>query len=154
MGVEKMKTSKLAEVFKILNESKMNKLSKEDMFNVISAMIEMRPFAEKFQKDLEDSEKKCMGDKHEELQMKAVKHNEALKNKKKTDLLPEKEVVEINNYFLEFSNKVEDLRKKLGEKEVEISIKKISEDTFYNFISENNNLTGAQTMLLYEVLKG
>lgn len=149
-----MRTRKVVEAYNILKGAKLVKLSKEEMFNVISGMIEMRPVVEKFNKDAEEAEDKMKGAKHDELLGKATKHNNAIQANSKKELLSVEDLTEVNKYFQEYQKKVNDFREALGEKDVAISVKKISEDVLFKLVEHNDSLTVEQVMVIKEVIGG
>lgn len=149
-----MRTRKVVEAYNILKGAKLVKLSKEEMFDVISGMIEMRPIVEKFNKDAEEAEDKMKGAKHDELVGKATKHNNAVQANSKKELLSVEDLTEVNKYFQEYHKKVNDFREGLGEKEVTLSIKKINEDVIFKLIEHNEDLTIEQVMIIKEVIGG
>lgn len=149
-----MRTRNVVEAYNILKGAKLVKLSKEEMFNIISGMIDMRPIVEKYTKDTEEAEDKMKGDKHEQLIEKATRHNNAIQAKNEKELLSAKELAEVNKYFQDYQKKVNDFREALGEKDVAISVKKISEDVLFKLVEHNDSLTVEQVMIIKEVIGG
>lgn len=146
-----MTVEKVVNAYYTLSSLKINMLSKEDMFSVISNMIEMRPVAEKYQKDVEEAEKKTKPDDFSIMQAKASRHDDAVRNKKKEDLLSDSELAQVNKYFAEYNKKMFDFRKDIGERSIKLTLKKASEDLLFKLVSANEVNT-SQAVNLREVL--
>ena len=63
-------------------------------------------------------------------------------------------MAEVNKYFQDYQKKVNDFREALGEKDVAISVKKMSEDVLFKLVEHNDSLTVEQVMVIKEVIGG
>lgn len=133
-----MKTIKAVRAYKIMQSAHTSKMEATDKIKMAKAMRVLRPFAEEYDKDLEEGKKILQDDKFEEMQQKAAKHNEAIQNKSQDGLLSYSELKELNDYFKKSEKDAKELIKELDEKEISISIGRLSEAEFGRLVASND----------------
>ena len=148
-----MKTKELVKAYKILQPTKVTKVDDADKMKIIKATRLLRPIAEEYEKNVEESLKTLRDDRFEEMQQKGAKHNEAVKNDSKDGLLSFNELDELNKYFSEHDKLCRTLVRELDEKEVTLDMPHISEESFIKFISSNDeNLTSDDFAFLSTII--
>lgn len=146
-----MKTIKAVRAYKIMQSAKTSKMEEADKMKFIKAMRVLRPFAEEYDKDLEEGKKALQDDKFEEMQQKAAKHNEAIANKSQEGLLSYSELKELNEYFKKSEKEANNLIKELDEKEISVTIGHLNEAAFGK-LAASNDFTGGELEALADVI--
>lgn len=134
-----------------MQSAKTSKMEEADKMKFIKAMRVLRPFAEEYDKDLEEGKKALQDDKFEEMQQKAAKHNEAIQNKSQDGLLSYTDLKEVSDYFNAYEQSARKLVKELDEKEVSVSIGKLSESAFGK-MAASNDMSGEELEVMADVI--
>jgi hypothetical protein len=122
-----MKLKELIAAYKTLGEAKVTKLEPSEVLKIVKARKAMRPFAEEYEAFLKDCQEKFKPVTWDEVQAKAQKW-ETLTDDEKKDL---------NNVLMEYNNKINSAILEEIEKEVEVSVEKLNEDSLTNILQEN-----------------
>ena len=146
-----MKTIEAVRAYKAMKQAKLSKMEDADKMKFIKAMRVLRPISEEYDKDLEEGRKALQDDKFEEMQQKAQKHNEAMKNKSQDGLLSYSELKELNDYFNAYEQSARKLVKELDEKEVNVSIGRLSESAFGK-MAASNDMSGEELEVMADVI--
>lgn len=122
-----MKLKELIAAYKALGEAKVTKLEASEVLKIIKARKAMRPHAEEHEAFLKDCQEKFKPADWDEIQDKAQKW-ETLTDDEKKDL----DIV-----LMEYNNKIHSAILEEIEKEVEVSVEKLNEDSLTNILQEN-----------------
>ena len=146
-----MKTITAVKAYKVMLSAKLSKMEEADKIKFIKAMRVLRPIAENYDKDLEEGRKALQDDKFEEMQQKAQKHNDAIKNKSQDGLLSYSELKEVNDYFNAYEKTARKIVNDLDEIEVSLSVGKLDEAAFSK-LAASNDMNGEELEILFDVL--
>lgn len=146
-----MKTITAVKAYKVMLSAKLSKMEEADKIKFIKAMRVLRPIAENYDKDLEEGRKALQDDKFEEMQQKAQKHNDAMKNKSQDGLMSYSELKEVNDYFADYEKTTRKILNELNEKEVSLSIGKFDE-TAFGKLAASNDMSGEELEALADVI--
>jgi predicted transcriptional regulator len=125
----KVQTIKAVNAYKVLKELKVNSMSDDAMLVVWKNMKALRPAAETYDKDVEETRNTLQDDKFKEMQARLQKAQER-DGKVKSEgyvltAVDKKDVDEINTWFADWSSKGEKFLKSLAEKEIGVEVKMI-----------------------------
>lgn len=151
-----MKTTQIANVYKLINPAKLTKMDDADKFKVIKAIRAIKPIAISFEESIKDAQERLKDEQYPVMEQRANKWNEKYGNKKieRSDVPEEDltELEEINAYFAAYRKLVEDFIKEEADKEYELTFDKLSEDAFAKFIASNDfdvkTIIGLQDVLM------
>ena len=129
-----MKTLDIISVYKVLNEAKLSKMDDSDKFKVIKAVRALRVITNDFEELVKDVQEKLKDESFEEMQAKAQKWQE---EGEKTSISVE-ERKSINQYFNDYSNKVDKCLKEEGEKDNELTFEKLTDEAFDKLTASND----------------
>lgn len=146
-----MKTITAVKAYKVMLSAKLSKMEEADKIKFIKAMRVLRPIAENYDKDLEEGRKALQDDKFEEMQQKAQKHNDAIKNKSQDGLLSYSELKEVNDYFNAYEKTARKIVNDLDEIEVSLSVGKLDEAAFSK-LAASNDMNGEELEILFDVI--
>ena len=118
---------KIAEAFKTFNDAVITSVNDKDAVSIIKNRKEMRKHVEAYDALLKDAQEKFKPKNFDEMQEKARKWNE----------LPESEKEELNNFFAPYQKKVDAACEPELEKEVEVTLEKISDEGAIQLAKEN-----------------
>lgn len=122
-----MKLIELVACYKALGEAKVTKLEEGEVVKIVKARKAMRPFAEEYDAFLKDCQEKFKPENFDEIQGKVQKWND----------LSDEEKVATNKSLGEYQTKINDAVKAELEKEVEVSVEKLSESSATKILLEN-----------------
>lgn len=122
-----MKLKELIAAYKALGEAKVTKLEASEVLKIVKARKTMRPFAEEYEAFLKDCQEKFKPVTWDEVQAKA----------QKWDTLTDDEKKDLNIVLMEYNNKINSAILEEIEKEVEVSVEKLNEDSLTNILQEN-----------------
>ena len=122
-----MKLKELIAAYKALGEAKVTKLESAEVLKIIKARKAMRPFAEEYEAFLKDCQEKFKPVTWDEIQVKA----------QKWDTLTDDEKKDLNIVLMEYNNKINSAILEEIEKEVEVSVEKLNEESLTNILQEN-----------------
>ena len=121
----KLKTVVIA--YKMLDDAVITSVNDKDAVSIIKNRKEMRKHVEAYDALLKDAQEKFKPKNFDEMQEKARKWNE----------LPESEKEELNNFFAPYQKKVDAACEPELEKEVEVTLEKISDEGAIQLAKEN-----------------
>ena len=145
-----MKTREIVEAYKLLKGAKLTKMEDNDKFNVIKAMRELRPIAEKYDADFKEAQEVLKDDDFESVSKKIGEFN-AAPEAEKANVMTKEELIKVNAYVQHFNESAEKAKKDLEEEEHDLKFDKLAEPAF-NKLLASNDLTVEQIMVLDEVL--
>ena len=112
----------------MLGEAKVTKIDFTEALKIIKARKAMRPFAEEYDAFLKDCQEKFKPAAWDEVQAKAQKWESLTDNEKK----------DLNIVLMQYNNKINDAVLGELEKEVEVTVEKLNEDTLTKILQEND----------------
>lgn len=139
--MKNLKVSEVAEVNALLKKATMVKGDVSAKLALVDAIIATDKIAEDYNKLVTLTREKLQPEDFRSMQEKAS-----------TKDLTQAEIIEINRYFFTYERSVEDAVKAEAEKLVEVNLKPWNEEQFASLLESNNGYTGAQMLLLREVL--
>ena len=122
-----MKLKQLIAAYKALGEAKVAKLEASEVIKIVKARKAMRPIADEYDAFLKDCQDKFKPENWDEIQSKAQKWNELTDDEKKG----------VNKSLIEYNNKINSAILEEIEKEVEVTVEKLSEDSLSKILQEN-----------------
>lgn len=129
-----MKTNSIVSVFNLLNSAKINKVNDLGKIKIIKAVRQMKPIVTGFDELLNDARERLKGEEHDEMAEKAGRWQ---MEGDQVDLTDEEKIA-INNYFMAYSNRIDECVKEEAEKEHEFTFTKLTEEEFEGLISSND----------------
>jgi hypothetical protein len=129
-----MKTNSIVSVFNLLNSAKINKVIDSGKIKIIKAVRQMKPIANGFDELLNDAREKLKGEEHDEMSEKAGRWQMEGDEVNLTD----EEKIAINNYFISYSNRIDECIKEEAEREHELTFNKLTDEEFEGLISSND----------------
>ena len=129
-----MKLKEIVVAYKTLGETKVSKLEEADVIKILKARKEMRKYVEDYEAFLKDVQETFKPENWDEIQTKIQKWQQEGEN----TTLTEAERIEINKILIEYQKKVDAAVREELEKEIEISIEKLSNDASTKLLVENN----------------
>lgn len=139
--MKKLKVSEIAAVNAALKAANMNKGDVSAKLALVDAIMATKSVADGYNDLVSVTREKLQPEDFVEMQQRAQKEG-----------LTQREIVELNRYFFEYEKSVEDAVKNEADKEVEVNIKPWTNEQFAALLESNSGYTGAQMMMLYEVL--
>jgi hypothetical protein len=125
----KVQTIKAVKAYKVLKELKVNSMSDDAMLIVWKNMKTLRPVAETYDKDVEETRNTLQDNTFRAMQTRLQKAQERDGKVKSEGYVltssDKKDVDEINVWFADWSKKGEKYLKALAEKEIEVEVKAI-----------------------------
>lgn len=122
-----MKLKSIIAAYKALGEAKVTKLEASEVLKIIKARKAMRPYAEDYDAFLKDCQEKFQPKNFEEIQEKV----------QKWDSITDEEKKSVNKVLVEYNNSINSAILEEIEKDIEISVEKLSEDSLTKLIQEN-----------------
>lgn len=122
-----MKVKEIVTAYKTLGEAKVNNLEESEILKIIKARKAMRTIAEEFEAFLKDAQDKFKPENFEELQTKAQTWSD----------LSDKEKIEISKTFKAYDIKLNGVLNEELEKEVDITLGKLTEDSISKLLKNN-----------------
>ena len=122
-----MKLKSIIAAYKALGEAKVTKLDASEVLKIVKARKAMRPHAEEYDAFLKDCQEKFQPKNFEEIQEKV----------QKWDSLTDEDKKEVNKVLVEYNNSINSAILEEIEKDVEISVEKLSEDSLTKMLQEN-----------------
>lgn len=123
-----MKLKSIIAAYKALGEAKVTKLEASEVVKIIKARKAMRPYAEDYDAFLKDCQEKFQPKNFEEIQEKV----------QKWDSLTDEEKKSVNKVLVEYNNSINSAILEEIEKDIEISVEKLSEDSLTKMLQENS----------------
>ena len=132
--------AEIARAYRTLAAAKLTRLDDEEKFQIVKIIISLKPIVKEYEDFIQQTKESLKADNHEEMLDKANRWNFTNKGRNINDLTDEekKELFEINRYFAEYSNKVEKWILEEGDKGVNFTPFKLSNDTATKLIASND----------------
>lgn len=128
-----MKLKQIVAAYKVLGEAKVQKLDEKEVIKIIKARKAMRPHTDEYEAFLKDVQEKFKPENWDDVQLMFQKWQQEGEN----TTLSEVERVEVNKVLIDYQKKIETAVKDELEKEVELFIDKLSEESATKLIVEN-----------------
>lgn len=128
-----MKLKQIVAAYKVLGEAKVTKLDEKEVIKVVKARKAMRPHADEYEAFLKDVQEKFKPENWDDVQSKVQKWQQ----EGESTTLTEAERTQVNKVLIEYQKKVETAVKEELEKELELSIDKLSEESATKLLVEN-----------------
>lgn len=141
-----MKKSEVLAIYEIVKAAKVTKMEDADKFKVVKALKTMKPVATDFDEFKKDALDKLKSEDHDAMTEKAQKWQSEGEN----TTLSVEERAELNKYFNEYNNKVLECVREEAEKDIELSIEKLNDESFQKFVASNDWNT-EQALAIYEL---
>lgn len=122
-----MKLNELVACYKALGEAKVTKLEESEVIKIIKARKAMRPFADEFDAFLKDAQEKFKPGNFDELQSNVQKWKDLSDEDKKAT----------NKALTEYQKKVNDAVEAELNKDVEVSVEKLDDNSATKILLEN-----------------
>ena len=123
----------VVEAYKVLGEAKVTKLEESEVIKVVKARKAMRPIADEYEAFLKDCQDKFKPENWDKIQGNLQKWQQ--EGEKTT--LTEEERIEVNESVIEYQSKINAAVKDELEKEVEVNIEALKEDSATKLLVEN-----------------
>ena len=122
-----MKLKSLIAAYKALGEAKVTKLEASEVLKIVKARKAMRTHAEDYDAFLKDCQEKFKQSNFDEIQEKV----------QKWDSLTDEEKKEVNKALIEYNNAINSAILEEIEKDIEVNVEKLSEDSLTKMLQEN-----------------
>lgn len=129
----KVTVKQVIECYKALGEAKVTKLEEADVVKVVKARKTMRPIAEDYDAFLKDCQEKFKPECWEDVQKKIQQWQQEGDNTTLTDA----EKRGVNTVLVDYQNKINEAVKEELEKEIELNIDTLKEDSATKLLVEN-----------------
>lgn len=129
----KAKIKQVIEAYKVLGEAKVTKLEESEVIKVVKARKAMRPISEEFEAFLKDCQDKFKPEKWDSIQADLQQWQ---KEGEKTTLSEERRI-EINKAIIGYQGSIDKAMKDELDKEVELNIETLKEDSDTKMLVEN-----------------
>lgn len=123
----------VVEAYKVLGEAKVTKLEESEVIKVVKARKAMRPIADEYEAFLKDCQDKFKPENWDKIQGNLQKWQQ--EGEKTT--LTEEERIEVNKAIIGYQVKIDKAVKDELEKEVELNIEALKEDSTTKLLVEN-----------------
>ena len=136
----KMGTRDIVVAYNVLKTAKYQSLEDSDKIKIWKISRLMRPIANKYDEDVSDAQQKLIPSQEFNENLEKAQEFEIIKrdNLDKTPPMTEDEYNDFLVEFKKYRNLVENALRELAEKEVEIEIETLSEESFEKLMSSNN----------------
>lgn len=131
-----------------LKDAKLSKMEDADKFKAIKAMRVLNTISDEYNEFLEFTRDKLKADNFDDMQTKAQKWQAEGEN----TTLTEDERIEINKFFADYQNSINECIKEEVAKDKELDYTPLSEDAFMKLAASNPDWTMQQIMAVEEVL--
>ncbi|MCD8041531.1 MAG: hypothetical protein LUH10_00550 [Tannerellaceae bacterium] len=145
-----MKTVDIIQIHEILNGLSLAGLSFKGQRAILKTLRQLKPTAERYVEDMKEATGKLKPEGFEEIETKAIAHNEALESGSEHGRLQGEELKAVARVYADFNKKLSDYANDLGNEEVEISLEKIPEEDFEKLLSANAEKIEAGKLALIE----
>lgn len=122
-----MKLKSIIAAYKALGEAKVTKLEASEVLKIVKVRKAMRPYAEDYDAFLKDCQEKFQPKNFEEIQEKV----------QKWDSISDEEKKEVNKALVEYNNSINSAILEEIEKDIEVNVEKLSEDSLTKMLQEN-----------------
>lgn len=129
----KVTIKQVVEAYKVLGEAKVTKLEESEVIKVVKARKAMRPIADEYEAFLKDCQEKFKPENWDKIQGNLQKWQQ--EGEKTT--LTEEERIEVNKAIIGYQVKIDKAVKDELEKEVEVNIEVLKEDSATKLLVEN-----------------
>lgn len=122
-----MKLKSIIAAYKALGEAKVTKLEASEVLKIVKARKAMRPYVEDYDAFLKDCQEKFQPKNFEEIQEKV----------QKWDSITDEEKKNVNKVLVEYNNSINSAILEEIEKDIEVNVEKLSEDSLTKMLQEN-----------------
>lgn len=129
----KIKIKNIVEAYKVLGEAKVTKLEDSEIIKIIKARKVMRPIADEFEAFLKDTQEKFKPECWDDVQAKVQRWQREGENTTLTD----EEKRSVNTILVDYQNSVNKAVNEELEREVELNIETLKEESATKLIIEN-----------------
>ena len=129
-----MKVKEIVTAYKVLGNAKVTKLEESEVIKIVKARKSMRSIAEDYEQFLKDVQEKFKPENWDDVQQKVQQWQQEGEN----TTLTEEERMTVNRALIEYTKKVDSAVKDELEKEVDINIEKLKEESLTKLIIEND----------------
>ena len=129
-----MKVKEIVTAYKVLGDAKVTKLEESEVIKIVKARKSMRSIAEDYEQFLKDVQEKFKPENWDDVQQKVQQWQQEGEN----TTLTEEERMTVNRALIEYTKKVDSAVKDELEKEVDINIEKLKEESLTKLIIEND----------------
>lgn len=129
-----MKLSQIVSAYKTLGDTKVSKLEETEIIKIVKARKEMRKYVEEYEAFLKDCQDKFKPENWNIILEKVQKWQQEGDN----TTLTESERIEINKALVTYQKRIDTTIKEELEKEINITIDKLKEDSLTKLLIENN----------------
>lgn len=129
-----MKIKEIVTAYKALGDAKVSNLEESEILKIIKARKEMRPIVEDFEAFLKDCQDKFKPENWESFQDKLQQWQKEGDN----TTLTEEEKIWVNGIFITYQNNINAAIKEEQEKEVEVNIEKLNDDSISKLLKYND----------------
>ena len=130
----KVTVKQIVSAYKTLGDAKVSKLEESEVIKVVKARKTMRTIAEDYESFLKDVQEKFKPENWDEIQTKI----QQWQKEGEDTTLSESERIAINKTVLDYTNKINAAVKEELDREVEINIDTLKEDSSTKLLVENN----------------
>lgn len=130
----KVTVKQIVSAYKVLGEAKVSKLEELEVVKIVKARKVMRSIAEDYEAFLKDVQEKFKPENWDEIQQKV----QQWQKEGEDTTLSESERIKINKAIIDYTNKVNAAVKEELDREIEINIETIKEDSSTKLLVENN----------------
>ena len=139
--MKNLKVSDVAAVNALLSKANMNKGDVSAKLALVAAIIATKKVATDYNDFVSVTQEKLRPEDFAQMQEKASRKD-----------LSQAEIIELNRYFFEYQSLVDRAIKEEADKLVEVDIKPWTDEQFATLLESNEGYTGAQMVLLREIL--
>lgn len=129
-----MKLKEAVEIYKILGEAKVSNLEESDIVKIVKLRKNLRSIVEDYEAFFKDCQEKFKPENWDEIQEKIQKWQQDGEN----TTLSESERIYINKIIIAYQNRINSAVKDELEKDVNITIEKLSEDSQVKLLKHND----------------
>ena len=151
INMKTISTDKILQAYNLLNAAKYNKLSDADKIAILKITCTIKPIAVEYQDACKDAVEKLKFEGFDE-QLAKARNYEKSKNAGDDNLpMSDEEYSEFIKKLVEYDKIVKDAIKQLGDKEVEIDVDTMTEDSFGKLMA-SNDWTMEQAMIASDIV--
>lgn len=156
--LKKKKTMKVIDIYNIykhLNNAKLNKMEDKDKFTVIRAMRQLKPIYKELQDAIDDASIKCKPDDWDEQTRRRQEFDQAHGTKRLNELtlgeMNEREA--IVEYITKYNKDVDECVRDLANQDRETTYTRLTEEAFGKLLESNPDWTMQQILAVADVLE-
>lgn len=137
-----LKTKNILEVYQIVSEAKLTKVSDSNKIKIVRMLFKMKPINEDYQDFIKDAQEKLKGENHDEILAKAQQWQKEGEN----TALTENERIEVNKYLFAYQQKIEECAREEIEKVHSLEYERIGDEGLETLLGSNPDWTPSVIM--------